>query len=274
MIGRGIIVVLAAGILSGMSSAVLALEPPRRPSFDALPAPAPRDAANSKSARMPNATTAAKPASSSKPIPAADASSPSVEAGAAGGKPEAAVAGTATPGTAPANPAVPTAGPASSAAAALPSEAGRAGIDALIARHAQANGIPAGLVHQVVRGESGYNPRAVGRGGAMGLMQIKHATARALGYAGTPAGLLDADTNLSFGVRYLAGAYRTADGNPGRAIGFFRRGYYYDAKRKGTWAGVIAPAAAVQTVELPVEETSSAAPAAPVLDFIDRTTSR
>jgi hypothetical protein len=67
----------------------------------------------------------------------------------------------------------------------------------------------------------------------MGLMQIKTATARSLGYSGSPAGLLDADTNLTYAVRYLAGAYKVANGDHSRAVGFYARGYYYDAKRKG-----------------------------------------
>ena len=98
--------------------------------------------------------------------------------------------------------------------------------------------MPADLVHRVIKRESRYNPRAVGRGGAMGLMQIKHGTARALGYAGTPAGLLSAETNLTYGVRYLAGAYKVANGDPNRAVAFFARGYYYDAKRKGMLASL------------------------------------
>jgi soluble lytic murein transglycosylase-like protein len=105
--------------------------------------------------------------------------------------------------------------------------------ESLIAMHAAANGVPASLVHRVIRMESRYNPRAVGRGGAMGLMQIKHATARGLGYSGSAAGLLDPATNLTYGVRYLAGAYRTADGQADRAVSYYQRGYYFAAKRKG-----------------------------------------
>ena len=52
----------------------------------------------------------------------------------------------------------------------------------------------------------------------LGLMQIKHATARGVGYAGSAAGLFDAETNLTFTVRYLAGAYRAAGGNHSRAV--------------------------------------------------------
>jgi hypothetical protein len=117
-------------------------------------------------------------------------------------------------------------------AAAMDSKA-RLDLEPLIVQHANTNNVPASLVHRIIIRESRYNARAVGRGGALGLMQIKHATARALGYSGPAAGLLDADTNLTYGVRYLAGAYRVADGDPNRAVGFYARGYYYDAKRKG-----------------------------------------
>ena len=109
----------------------------------------------------------------------------------------------------------------------------RDNIDALIEAHAKANGVPASFIHRVVKRESGYNPRAVGRGGAMGLMQIKHGTARALGYSGPAAGLLDAKVNLTYGVAYLAGAYKTAHGNEAQTYSYYARGYYYAAKRAG-----------------------------------------
>jgi soluble lytic murein transglycosylase-like protein len=102
----------------------------------------------------------------------------------------------------------------------------RSPFDALIASHAQANGVPQSLVHRVIVQESRYNPRAVGRGGTMGLMQIKHATARGVGYTGPASGLLDPETNLTYAVRYLAGAFRAANGNADRAVSYFRSGYY------------------------------------------------
>jgi len=106
-------------------------------------------------------------------------------------------------------------------------------LHSLIDQHAAANGLPSELVHRVVRRESNYNPRAVGRGGALGLMQIKHATARGMGYTGSASGLLDANTNLTYAVRYLAGAYRVAGGNHSRSVGYYASGYYYAAKRMG-----------------------------------------
>jgi soluble lytic murein transglycosylase-like protein len=109
----------------------------------------------------------------------------------------------------------------------------RSQFDAMIAMHAQANGVPEALVHRVIVRESRYNPRVIGKGGAMGMMQIKTATARGLGYRGTPAGLLDPETNLTYAVRYLAGAYRLARGHHDRAVSYYARGYYYAAKKNG-----------------------------------------
>jgi len=98
--------------------------------------------------------------------------------------------------------------------------------DSMIASHASSNGIPVELVHRVIVRESRYRASAMGRGGASGLMQIKLATARSMGYTGSAAGLLDPDTNLTYGVRYLAGAYRAAGGHHGRAVGYYASGYY------------------------------------------------
>ena len=114
----------------------------------------------------------------------------------------------------------------------LAEESSRQGLDALITKHAQANGIPESLVRRVIERESGYNPRAIGKNGTFGLMQIKPATARGMGYQGEPSGLLDPDTNLTFAVRYLAGAYRAADGNADQAASYFSHGYYDVAKRQ------------------------------------------
>ncbi len=105
-------------------------------------------------------------------------------------------------------------------------------LDALIASHAAANGVPAELVRRVIRRESGGNPRTVSKGN-YGLMQIKLATARAMGYRGDAAGLLDANTNMTYAVKYLAGAYRATGGNADRAVHYYASGYYYVAKRQG-----------------------------------------
>lgn len=98
-------------------------------------------------------------------------------------------------------------------------------LDAMIGRHAAAHGIPAALVHRVVRAESGYNPLA-SNAGNHGLMQIRLQTAKGMGYRGGASGLLNAETNLTYACAYLAGAYRAARGNPSRAYALYRSGYH------------------------------------------------
>jgi soluble lytic murein transglycosylase-like protein len=108
-------------------------------------------------------------------------------------------------------------------------------LDALVARHAAANNLPEDLLRRIIKRESGGNPRVVSKGN-FGLMQIKLATARSMGYTGTAAGLLDADTNMTYAVKYLAGAYHVAGGNTNRAVHYYAAGYYYAAKSKGRTA--------------------------------------
>jgi soluble lytic murein transglycosylase-like protein len=103
-------------------------------------------------------------------------------------------------------------------------------LDAMIARHAAANNIPEAIVRRIIKRESGGNPRVVSKGN-YGLMQIKLGTARAMGYEGTAAGLLDPNTNMTYAVKYLAGAYHTAGGNADRTVHYYAAGYYFAAKR-------------------------------------------
>jgi soluble lytic murein transglycosylase-like protein len=104
--------------------------------------------------------------------------------------------------------------------------------DHLVAKHAAAHGVPESLVRRVIHIESKGNPRVVNSGN-YGLMQIRLGTARAMGYGGGAEGLLDADTNMNYAVRYLAGAYRAASGNAEQAIRNYQRGYYDRAKAQG-----------------------------------------
>jgi soluble lytic murein transglycosylase-like protein len=112
--------------------------------------------------------------------------------------------------------------------------------DALVAAHARANEVPEALIHRVIVHESRYQPALVGRGGTIGLMQIKLATARSLGYTGDAAGLRDPDTNLTYAVKYLAGAYRAANGDHNRAMAYYASGYYEVAKRQRRSIGAVA----------------------------------
>jgi soluble lytic murein transglycosylase-like protein len=104
-------------------------------------------------------------------------------------------------------------------------------IDALIARYAHRHGIPESLLRRVIAKESGYRASAFNRR-FYGLMQITYRTARSMGYHGEPRGLFDPEVNLTYGVPYLANAYRLADGNAARAIRLYSGGYYDVAKHR------------------------------------------
>ena len=64
-------------------------------------------------------------------------------------------------------------------------------------------------------------------------MQLRLDTARSMGYRGPARGLLDADTNLKYGVAYLSNAYVVGARNPERALALYSSGYFYEARRKG-----------------------------------------
>jgi soluble lytic murein transglycosylase-like protein len=109
---------------------------------------------------------------------------------------------------------------------------GRQKLSGLISKYATMYNVPEDLVHRVVQRESRYNPNAI-NGGHFGLMQIKHATARSMGFDGPASGLFDAETNLKYAVKYLSGAWMVAENDRDNAVRLYARGYYYDAKRKG-----------------------------------------
>ena len=103
---------------------------------------------------------------------------------------------------------------------------------ALIYKWADHYEVPRTLVQRVVIRESTHRPGAR-NGPYMGLMQIHPKTARGMGYEGPVEGLLDAETNLKYAVRYLRGAWLVSDGDETRAVQWYARGYYFEAKRRG-----------------------------------------
>jgi len=83
----------------------------------------------------------------------------------------------------------------------------------IISKYARQNGVEVALATAVVRIESNFNPRMRGSHGEVGLMQVKPATARMMGYSGSAKGLFDPDTNIRIGMKYLALA-QTLGGGP------------------------------------------------------------
>src|SRR5256885_15247739 len=114
----------------------------------------------------------------------------------------------------------------------------RAAYETMVAAHARANLVPEALVHRIIVRESKYHPDLVGRGGTIGLMQIKLATARGLGYTGDAAGLRGPNTNLTLAVEYLSGAHPAANRDHKRPMAYYAGGDYYAAQRQRVERGV------------------------------------
>jgi soluble lytic murein transglycosylase-like protein len=107
-----------------------------------------------------------------------------------------------------------------------------ADIRRLINKWADHYDVPRDLVHAQVQRESSYRPGAR-NGPYYGLMQILPQTARTMGHRGPAAELLDPDINLQYGVKYLRGAWLVSRGDKSKAMSWYARGYYYEAKRLG-----------------------------------------
>jgi len=90
---------------------------------------------------------------------------------------------------------------------------GGSSYDTLIAKYAAQHGVPVRLAHAVVRVESNYRANARGSAGEIGLMQIKPATARGMGYSGSAKGLYDPETNIRWGMKYLGKAHQLGGGD-------------------------------------------------------------
>ena len=103
--------------------------------------------------------------------------------------------------------------------------AGVGSIRELIAKHAAENGVPFQLADAVVQIESQYRPD-VANGGALGLMQIKPSTARGVGFDGSAQELYTADTNLRYGMRYLAQVYQKSGGDLCGTVMRYQSGAY------------------------------------------------
>lgn len=73
-------------------------------------------------------------------------------------------------------------------------------LDAQFATASAATGVEADLLKAVARAESCFDPVAVSRAGAQGLMQLMPATARDMGVTSS----FDGEQNLAGGAKYLA----------------------------------------------------------------------
>ena len=80
-------------------------------------------------------------------------------------------------------------------------------------RIATEHGVPVALATAVIRVESNFRADARGAAGEVGLMQIKPSTARMMGYSGSTKNLYNPDTNIRYGMMYLAKARELGGGD-------------------------------------------------------------
>lgn len=99
------------------------------------------------------------------------------------------------------------------------------GFHDIISRYASSYGVPVSLAHAVIRVESNYRVDARGRAGEVGLMQIKPATARMMGYSGSIRGLFNPETNIKYGMKYLARAHQLGGGSTCQTILKYNAGH-------------------------------------------------
>jgi soluble lytic murein transglycosylase-like protein len=92
--------------------------------------------------------------------------------------------------------------------------------DALIDRAAIADTVQAALVRAVIVVESGFNPKAVSKKGAVGLMQLQAATAKRYGVKNR----FDPDQNVRAGVHYLRDLLARYDSNIELALAAYNAG--------------------------------------------------
>ena len=101
----------------------------------------------------------------------------------------------------------------------------------LVRASAQEHDLPEVLLHRVIQRESDY--RADARNGPYwGLMQITPQTARSMGFQGPPERLLDPRVNLTYAGKYLRGAWLVSDGDMDKAMSWYARGYYFEARER------------------------------------------
>jgi soluble lytic murein transglycosylase-like protein len=95
-----------------------------------------------------------------------------------------------------------------------------AAYDTMIEHAAQASTVHAALIRAVIVVESGFNPRAISKRGAIGLMQLRPETARRYGVSD----IYDPGENIRAGARYLSDLMALFGSNTELALAAYNAG--------------------------------------------------
>lgn len=100
----------------------------------------------------------------------------------------------------------------------------RARLIGMVRAEAKTRNLPEDLAEAVAYIESAYDPEARGAVGEVGLMQVLPSTAAMMGFKGAMSDLAAPQTNIYYGVGYLAKAWRMSNGDICRALMKYRAG--------------------------------------------------